>query len=108
LHSTRAAFKKASLTVTADHVNTGILTALDQWQETIKTSYYEATKSAQPGNIYKQVLLGCALAEIDDLGYFTAASVRTPLRLVSGKSYDIPNLEAKSWSAWSASARPGG
>jgi hypothetical protein len=92
LHSTRIALRNSSLTITADHVHSGIRTALDQWQETIKTSYYEATKSAQPGNIYKQVLLGCALAEIDDLGYFTAASVRTPLRLLSGKSYDIPNF----------------
>lgn len=92
LHSTRAAFRNSSVTIIADHVHEGIRTALDQWQETIKRSYYEATKSAQPGNIYKKVLLGCALAEIDDLGYFTAASVRTPLRLLSGKSYDIPNF----------------
>jgi Cdc6-like AAA superfamily ATPase len=70
LHSTRAALSNSSLTITTEHVSTGIRKALEQWQETIKTSYYEATKSAQPGNIYKQVLLGCALAEIDDLGYF--------------------------------------
>jgi hypothetical protein len=31
-------------------------------------------------------------APIDDLGYFTAASVRAPLRIITGRNYDIPNF----------------
>ncbi len=92
LHSARAALGKSSIVIKTEHVDAGIRSALELWQETIKTSYYNAIKSAQPGNIYKEVLLGCALAKVDDLGYFTAASVRTPLRLLSGTSYDIPNF----------------
>jgi len=38
------------------------------------------------------VLLACALAETDDLGYFAAADVRAPLRQITGKSYGIPNF----------------
>jgi GTPase SAR1 family protein len=92
LHAARAAIGKKSLTISMEHVELGIKNALEQWQQSIKTSYYNATRSAQPGNLYKEVLLACALAEIDDLGYFTAASVRTPLRVLTGKSYDIPNF----------------
>lgn len=92
LHAARAAIGKDSLTISTEHVDLGIKNALEQWQQSIKTSYYNATRSAQPGNLYKEVLLACALAEIDDLGYFTAASVRTPLRVLTGKSYDIPNF----------------
>jgi hypothetical protein len=38
------------------------------------------------------VLAACALAVPDATGYFTAASVRHPLRVITGKSYDIPNF----------------
>ena len=92
LHATRAAISKGTLAISTAHVDLGIKSALDQWQQSIKTSYYNATRSAQPGNLYQEVLLACALAAIDDLGYFTAASVRTPLRILTGKSYDIPNF----------------
>ena len=38
------------------------------------------------------MLLSCALAPIDDLGYFAAADVREPLRKITGKKYDIPSF----------------
>jgi hypothetical protein len=38
------------------------------------------------------VLLACALAEVDDLRYFTAAAVRKPLRIITGRQYEIPNF----------------
>jgi hypothetical protein len=92
LNSTRAALDQRTLTITRTHVDTGIVWSLEQWQESVKSAYYEAVKSAQPGNIYKEVLLACALAEVDDRGYFTAASVRTPLSKITGRSLDIPNF----------------
>lgn len=70
----------------------GINSALDQWQASITAAYLHATKSQQPGNIYREVLLACALAEVDDRGYFTAAAVRSPLCNVVGRSVDIPNF----------------
>ena len=38
------------------------------------------------------MLAACALAEPDELGYFTAVAVRTPLQLITGHTYDIPNF----------------
>lgn len=92
LHSVRAALAENSTHVTRARSEEGIRRALDQWQQSTKNSYYDAVNSPQPGNIYKEVLLACALAEHDELGYFTAAAVRSPLRVITGRSYDIPNF----------------
>lgn len=92
LHSTRAAIERDSLKVESSDVDVGIKAALGQWQQSVKSSYYHATKSQQPGHIYKEVLLACAVAPTDDLGYFAAADVREPLRHITGKQYDIPNF----------------
>ncbi|MCJ2095502.1 AAA family ATPase [Methylobacterium sp. J-072] len=92
LNCARSAIGRESLEIGGNDGGAGIDKALDQWQHSIKSSYYEATKSPQPGHIYKEVVLACSLAEVDDLRYFTAASVRKPLRLITGKDYDIPNF----------------
>lgn len=92
LHSVKAALNDQRLTVETQDVESGIKAALTQWQQSIVKSYYDATQSSQPGNIYKPVLLACALAETDDLGFFSAASVRTPLRVITDRDYDIPNF----------------
>src|SRR5262249_7765754 len=92
LHTARAALAAGEINIDGKHVAAGIQHSLDQWQQSITTSYYNATKSPQPDNIYKQVLLACALADIDDLRYFTAAAVRKPLRIITGKAYEIPKF----------------
>lgn len=38
------------------------------------------------------MLLACALAPVDDLGYFAAADVREPLTRVSGQRHEIPQF----------------
>ena len=92
LQSVRAALEDKSLSIRNAHVEAGMRNALDQWQQSIKSAYYDATKSQQPDNIFKEVLLACALASMDDLGYFTAAAVRYPLNVITGGHYDIPNF----------------
>ncbi|HEU5017829.1 MAG TPA: hypothetical protein VFT69_07615, partial [Pseudolabrys sp.] len=92
LHTAKSALEDGSIHISYPHVAKGIERSLDQWQQSIKSAYYNATKSPQPGNIYREVLLACALAEVDDLRYFTAASVRRPLRLLTGRTYEIPNF----------------
>jgi energy-coupling factor transporter ATP-binding protein EcfA2 len=92
LNSVLAAIRGGRSVVTSADVDEGIKQSLSQWQQSVVKSYYDATQSSQPGNIYKPVLLACALAETDDLGYFSAASVRAPLRVITEKDYDIPNF----------------
>ncbi|HYD86769.1 MAG TPA: ATP-binding protein [Vitreimonas sp.] len=92
LHTARAALARRSDEIDGNDVREGIQAALHQWQQSIITAYYEATKSQQPGNIYREVLLACAFAQVDDLGYFSAAALRQPLNEITGRSYDIPNF----------------
>lgn len=94
LYSTRMALQEGKIHIARAHVDAGINRSLDQWNQSIKNAYYQAVKSAQPGNIFKEVLLACALAEIDELGYFAAAAVRGPLREITGRELDIPNFSS--------------
>ncbi len=92
LHTARKALDRGVDLVEESDLKAGIALALEQWQQSIKSAYYDATRSQQPGAIYREVLLACAMAEIDDLGYFSAASVRVPLRVITQRDYDIPNF----------------
>lgn len=92
LNSAKTAIRAARLNVTAADVDAGIKLSLGQWQQSVVKAYYDAVQSSQPGNIYKPVLLACALADTDDLGYFSASSVRAPLRVITDRDYDIPNF----------------
>ncbi|HEY4292484.1 ATP-binding protein [Luteibacter sp.] len=94
LHCFKSAIASGLTTVSMENVRLGISASLDQWHESIKKAHYDATKSHQPGNIYREVLLACALSDVDELGYFTAANVRTPLREIAGREYEIPNFAA--------------
>ncbi|MEV8518678.1 ATP-binding protein [Dyella marensis] len=92
LHSSDAALRAGSEVVNAGYVRLGIEASLDQWHESIKRDYYAATKSHQPGNIYREVLLACALAELDELGCFTPVAVREPLSQILNRDIDIANF----------------
>jgi Cdc6-like AAA superfamily ATPase len=92
LHSARSALQYGSLILELEHVNEGVQESLSQWQQSVISTYYAATKSHQPGNIFKAVLAACALARPDELGYFTAAAVRMPLQIITDHNYDIPNF----------------
>jgi Cdc6-like AAA superfamily ATPase len=93
LYSARAALEEKTLAISSSAVQAGIRKSLEQWQESIKTAYYDATRSPQPDHLYKEVLLACALADVDDKSFFTAAAVRGPLRVVAARpDLDIPNF----------------
>lgn len=57
---------------------------------TIENSYLRVVRSSQPGNLYREVLLACAIAEKDRLGYFTSGQIRKPLEMIVGRYLDIP------------------
>ena len=78
LNSSKTTIADQRRQMTSGDGHRGIKAAVDQWHQSIKSAYYHATKSQQPGHIYKEVLLACALAEADDLEYFAAADVRGP------------------------------
>ncbi len=65
IYSVRAALEARTVTVSPEHVEQGMNKALDQWQQSIKSLYNDAVKSAQNSNFYRDVLLACALAEVN-------------------------------------------
>lgn len=77
------------LEVTLQDVRTAIDAALARAQQSIISAHHSATNSPRE-NLYRQVLLACALAPQDSLGYFAAVDVRKPLSEIMGRSYEIP------------------
>ena len=88
IHTCRAALASGRKTIYASHVEQGMNRSLDQWQQSIKTRYDEAIQSPRPGHIYREVLLACALAEVDDLRFFTTGAVKRPLARITNKDFE--------------------
>jgi Cdc6-like AAA superfamily ATPase len=78
--------------VTALDLEKGIEESLNHVSESTKAAHHKAVRSAKKVNLFRQVLLACALAECDSLGFFAAAAVRPPLRDITRKAYDIPTF----------------
>lgn len=57
--------------------------------QSIIRTYSEAVASSHE-TIYEQVILACALADKDDLGFFTPPDVREPLSKIMGELYELP------------------
>jgi len=83
------AVKLDRLYATMDDLHLAVKEAADAQLETNLSSYRTAV-SAPRGKNFKPVLLACALAPKDDHGFFYAKDILTPLRLITGKNYEIP------------------
>lgn len=70
-------------------VSSAIQVAVEKVQHSILSAYRTAIRSTRSGSLFKEVLLACALADKDDLGYFSAGSVRQPMSRIMGKPYEI-------------------
>lgn len=66
--------------------------AVHQAQRSIMVAYDAATASLRPESLLKQVLLACAMAPVDELGYFATVDVRGPLSTIMGRRYDTPSF----------------
>jgi len=92
LHSAREALDAETPHVAIKHVRSAINKALEQAQQSIRNAYHKATTSPRSESLFRQVLLACALATTDDLGYFSPADVRLPMSRIMGRPYDIPSF----------------
>ncbi len=89
LHAARAAIDARSTVVTADAVNAAIKTAIADAQQSIRSAYVAAISSARKDNLFADVLLACALAKTNELGYFAAQDVRERLCEIRKRDYKI-------------------
>jgi len=88
-YAARRAIDSRTLVVDVPHVDEAEKDCLDRVDQSIREQYHRATHSPRGGNIYREVILGCALAEADDLGFFPAKAVEEPLSIIMKKPYDV-------------------
>jgi Cdc6-like AAA superfamily ATPase len=90
LHAARAALDEISLHVDLRILDLAIRNAIEAAQQSIRSAWHQAIVSARKDNLFGDVLLSCALARSDDMGTFAAQDVRAPMKVVTGKPYEIP------------------
>lgn len=86
----KSAINKGVLAITEADVTAAIDAEIKSNQHTVLNDYLCAAWQ-KDGTIFPQVLLACAMAKTDDLGFFTSSDVRTPLQAITNEDYDIPN-----------------
>lgn len=91
VHSALMAIRDGRTEIGWDDINAGAHKAVENQQQTIINAYELATHSPRK-NIFKEVLLACALAPTNELGYFTTGDLRRALKVITGKVYDIPQF----------------
>src|SRR6266446_4941125 len=90
LHAAQHAVDNDRLNVNMDDVRAAIKRSLKHAQQSVVSAYDRAVASANKNNLYRQVLLACALADTDERGFFYAGAVRKPMSDIMTKPYDIP------------------
>jgi DNA polymerase III delta prime subunit len=90
-HSAIAAVQSNAKSITMEHVQIAIGRALDETHESVRNAYRAATMSARV-NLYRQVLLACALTTPDEFGFFTASSVRGPLSKITRTPHPVSSF----------------
>lgn len=91
LHAALNAIDNDRTHIDMTDVNAATKTAVEK-AHSILSAYHKATSSPQKQNLYDEVLLACALAATDELGYFSAAAVAKPLSAIMNKPYYIPSF----------------
>lgn len=93
LYSTQSAIKRQSLIVAEQDVDSAIQRALEKSQESTQKDYNDAVHSNRTDNLYRQVLLACALAKPDERGQFSPTSVIEPLSGILGRPAKIDTFQ---------------
>jgi len=89
LYASQIAVDEERSKVSIQDVEGALEKSVEHTQLSIQRKCHQATSSPRE-TLYPQVLLACALAKTDMLGYFAATDVREPLSIIMGRNYDIP------------------
>lgn len=74
--------------VNDDDLKSAITRCVQSSEASLTQVYHEATDSSHGDALFGSVLLACALAPVDDLGYFAPSDVLDPLQLVMDRRYE--------------------
>lgn len=75
--------------MSGEDVDTAIASAVQKAQDTIRNAYAKAIFSPRPDNLFEKVLLACALAHKNEVGYFSPRDVRDPLNEILDRETPI-------------------
>lgn len=87
----RSSIFRQSMHIDSESLSNAVETTVGKTDESITTAYLTAIRSSKPSNLYREVLLACALAESDERGYFTARAIRDPYSQIIGRDVSIPD-----------------
>lgn len=88
------AIREHQVKITKSHAMNGLQNSLNLVPSHLLQDWEKATASTKPNNLFKQVLLACAFAPKNELGFFIAKDVRIPIREITKKDYEIPGYGA--------------
>jgi len=88
-----SALSEKRLAIREEDVDVAINEVLQSSQQTFKDAYEQATRSNQPGSLFRHVLTACSLARVDDSGFFTPTAVKEPLAAILRRQIDIANYQ---------------
>lgn len=82
-YSAVRAARRESLKIKTDHVDAAIEDFILDSEGRMQEAYRIATSSNQTDNLFKQVLLSCALAKTDGSGFFSPTDIIEPLSAIT-------------------------
>jgi Cdc6-like AAA superfamily ATPase len=88
-----ALFVGGRLHIEESHVDKAIDDLIASSDRSFTDVYDAATRSAQPDNLLRHVLTACALAKVDESGYFRPAAIKEPLSGILGRQVEIANFQ---------------
>ena len=88
----RQAITGGTLKIEELHVDAAQIDCLAKVDQSIRAQYHSATHSPRSGNIFEEVILACALAEPDEMGFFQAKAVEPPLSSIMQEEYKVPKF----------------
>lgn len=86
LYASQKAIARNSDCIESSDLESAIKMAVEKAYISILSAYHRATSSSRE-TIYAQVLLACALAKKDNLGFFAPPDVVSPISLIMKKKY---------------------
>jgi len=92
LYACRSALDDKRTEITTADVDAAVKRAIRGAQQSIIEAYDIAVRSPRKDTLFGAVLLACAMAETNELGFFAAQDVRKPLQKITHKEYGIPSF----------------
>jgi hypothetical protein len=87
------AIRNRRLVVREEDVDCAIKELVFQSEQSTRDSYNTAVHSNKKNNLYRQVLLACAICQTDDEGKFTPSDVIEPLSRLLDRRVEIANFQ---------------